>query len=303
MKRMVLFHADCPDGFTAAWAAYKRWGHTDTTYVPVRHNEPPPDVTDAEVWMVDFSYHLPELAGMADRAAAIHVLDHHQDKERELADFASATMRTRHLARDGRLTVTFDNERSGAGITWDELHPATVRPWVISYVEDRDLWRNAMPWTREANAWIGATEMTFEAWDALDAQGLASARAQGTGALRVRDQYVAKMRLHARRGTLAGHQIPIVNAPYISISELVGALAEHGIPGLPNPPFAAGWFQRGDGKYVYSLRARKGDFDVAAVAALFGGGGHKAAAGFSAWELQHTGPTDPVGVREPGGAS
>lgn len=296
MKRMVLFHADCPDGFTAAWAAYRRWGYEGTEYVPVRHNAPPPDVADAEVWMVDFSYHRPDLLQIADVATEVHVLDHHQDKEAELDGFANATMRTREMARVGKLTVVFDNNRSGAGIAWDEIMRCP-RPWVVDYAEDRDLWRHALPGTREANAWIGTTEMTFAAWDALAAGGLAAAVSNGAGALRFCEQYVAKMRLQARRGTIAGHAVPIVNAPYIAISELVGALAEHGIPDLPSPPFAAGWFQRGDGKYVYSLRARKGDFDVSQVAALFDGGGHKAAAGFSSFTPVHV--FDDSGPRPP----
>lgn len=287
-NRMVLFHADCPDGFTAAWAAYRRWGHAGTTYVPVRHNNPPPDVAGAEVWMVDFSYHRPELLDLAMRAEELHILDHHQDKEAELAGFESATLRTREMARAGKLSVVFDNNRSGAGITWDELLRQTPRPWIVDYVEDRDLWRHALPGTREANAWIGTHEMTFEAWDDLAAKGSENAVLNGAGALRFCQQYVAKMRLQARRGTIADFEIPIVNAPYIAISELVGALAEDGIPGLPDPPFAAGWFQRGDGKYVYSLRSRKGTFDVAEIAAIFGGGGHKAAAGFSAYAPVHT---------------
>lgn len=35
-----------------------------------------------------------------------------------------------------------------------------------------------------------------------------------------------------------------------------------------------------DGLLAYSLRARADDFDVSVVAKEFGGGGHKAAAGF-----------------------
>jgi hypothetical protein len=44
-------------------------------------------------------------------------------------------------------------------------------------------------------------------------------------------------------------------------------------------PFAMGWYQRGDGRYAYSLRSR-GDFDVSELAKKYGGGGHKNAAGF-----------------------
>jgi nanoRNase/pAp phosphatase (c-di-AMP/oligoRNAs hydrolase) len=64
------------------------------------------------------------------------------------------------------------------------------------------------------------------------------------------------------------------------VSELVGRLAD-------GHPFAASWFQRTDGKFVYSLRVRDGDFDVSEFAKQFGGGGHAKAAGFTVDRLVH----------------
>ena len=72
-----------------------------------------------------------------------------------------------------------------------------------------------------------------------------------------------------------GARVPIVNAPYINISELVGKLAE-------TAPFALGWFQRADGLYAYSLRSRGPDgVDVSEIAKKYGGGGHRNSAGFT----------------------
>lgn len=48
---------------------------------------------------------------------------------------------------------------------------------------------------------------------------------------------------------------------------------------FPDAPFSASYCDRGDGKRSYSLRSL-GDFDVSAVARMFGGGGHRNAAGF-----------------------
>ena len=56
----------------------------------------------------------------------------------------------------------------------------------------------------------------------------------------------------ARTVEVEGQKVPMVNAPYICISELVGKLAE-------SAPFAVGWFQRSDGLYAYSLRSRGPD--------------------------------------------
>ncbi len=50
----VLYHADCPDGFGAAWAAWKKFDDR-AMYPPVRHNEPPPkEIAGKAVYTVDF---------------------------------------------------------------------------------------------------------------------------------------------------------------------------------------------------------------------------------------------------------
>ena len=38
---VVFYHAECTDGFTAAWAAWKKFGNR-ADYVPIFHITPPP---------------------------------------------------------------------------------------------------------------------------------------------------------------------------------------------------------------------------------------------------------------------
>ena len=56
-RTLVLYHANCNDGFGAAWAAYT---HPDlgpeAEYVPVQYGDTPPDVTEAMVYILDFSF-------------------------------------------------------------------------------------------------------------------------------------------------------------------------------------------------------------------------------------------------------
>ncbi|NOR52122.1 MAG: hypothetical protein GQ470_05830, partial [Gammaproteobacteria bacterium] len=75
-------------------------------------------------------------------------------------------------------------------------------------------------------------------------------------------------------GKIAGYTIPIVNCPSEILSELVGELSV-------GYPFAAG-FQDSEEKRSWSLRS-DGDNgeDVSQIAATFGGGGHRNAAGFA----------------------
>lgn len=260
-QRLVIAHGNCLDGFTAAWAAYKKWGEEGTEYVFANYGDEPPPVDGREVWIVDFSYKRPVLETMKARADSLRVLDHHKSASEDLAGLDYAT---------------FDMNRSGAGLTWDALHATRSRPWLIDYVEDRDLWRFKLSDSKKINAWIGACRReSFADWDALSDHRLQDVTNWGTAVLTYVDRYTSEMCEQARMIRFEEFDnIPIVNAPYIGISELVGKLAERA-------PFAVGWFHRNDGRYAYSLRSRGPDgLDVSEIAKRFGGGGHRNAAGF-----------------------
>jgi len=271
MTTKVLYHAGCIDGWTAAWAVWRRLGDHGVTYVPARYGDPPPDVTGESALIVDFSYPRAVLLEMIEKAhnRNVMVLDHHATAQADL---------------DGVPQAVFDMDRSGAGLAWDHFQGRHGRPWLIDYVEDRDLWRFRLPDSKAINAWIHAQpRQDFRAWSQLSDEGPALAKERGEAVLRYMDSYVEQVSTLSRRCTFAGHaNIPVVNAPFVAISELVGALAD-------GVPFAVGWHQRADGMFVYSLRSRD-DFDVAALAKTFGGGGHRASAGFVSTRMVHEAP-------------
>jgi len=261
MVDLVLFHNACVDGFTAAFCAWLKF-RDEAEYVPVNFGQPAPDVTGRDVLIVDFSYQRATLLEMRAKAKSLRVFDHHKTAAEDLA---------------GLDFCVFDMDRSGAGITLDELFGSRANRFgpLVSYVEDRDLWRFNLDFSREVNAWIGCVEQTFDNWHDLAREihdDLASVIGRGTGALSAVDRYVRDMSKQARMLRFDGSDVPVVNAPYINTSELVGHLAEA-------HPFAVGWFQRADAKYQYSLRSR-GDVDVSEIAKRYGGGGHRNAAGF-----------------------
>jgi hypothetical protein len=258
---LVLYHGDCIDGFTAAWAVNRILKDPAISYLPVLHGRPPPAVRGRRVLLLDFAYPMDTLLRMAVNAEMLQVLDHHKTSQADLAGLPFAY---------------FDMDRSGAGLAWDLLSgdPST-RPWLVDYVEDRDLWRFALRCSKEVNAWIGAQcRDSFAAWDRLLEAGRETAIGSGQAVLVTLDRYVAEMSLQARNVRFCGYTVPVVNAPYINTSELVGHLAE-------TATFAMGWFQDNTGMYRYSLRSRGDDsVDVSEIAKRFGGGGHRNAAGF-----------------------
>jgi uncharacterized protein len=259
---IVIYHGDCTDGFTAAWSFHTLRPRVDASYVPAQHGQPPPDVTDKDVYILDFAYPRAELLRMEEKASSIMVLDHHKTAQADL---------------DGLPFCVFDMDRSGAGITWDYLAEGREpRPWLINLVEDRDLWRYRYgEQTRDVNAYITTLPMTFETWDALLAGGPEVAAEKGSAIQRYVDAYGQKAIQHAVFRELGGVTVPIINITPQNASDHIDSLLKR----YPDAPFGASFFLRGDGRWQFSLRSR-GDFDVSEVAKSYGGGGHRAASGF-----------------------
>src|SRR5690606_37775449 len=136
----------------------------------------PPDVSGRDVLLVDFSYERAVLERMASKARSIVILDHHKSAAEDLAVFAvhdpspgairwvDVPRLLRELEARNRPPViaVFDMERSGAGITWDFFFGPRARPWLIDYIEDRDLWRKALPHSDEIIMALSSYPHDFE---------------------------------------------------------------------------------------------------------------------------------------------
>ena len=285
---LCIYHANCSDGFGAAWAAWKRFGD-GVQYIPAQYGEPPPDVVGKHVVILDFSYKRPVLLEMAAAAKTILILDHHKTAQEDLSGFCEPAPfeqwkdRGLNLVADAGppIAALFDMERSGAGITWDFFHPGMPRPRLIDHVEDRDLWRFKIPGTREFVACLFSHPYDFKTWDRLAHDDPDALIAEGAAIERQTRKHVETMLPGKRAMTIGGYSVPVVNAPGWLASDIAGALAA-------DATFAACYFDIAD-KRVFSLRSR-GDFDVSDIAKQYGGGGHKNAAGFQrphGWEGDH----------------
>lgn len=270
-RPMVIYHGNCPDGFTAAWVARKALG-PDCDFIPASYGQAPPDVAGRPVYILDFSYKRPVMLDIVSRTHRLVILDHHKTAQAELDGFADECIRAYGLIPPH---VVFDMEKSGAMLAWDHFFPDVEPPWLIRYVEDRDLWRWSLAASREINAALASYPRTFEQWDHFGGSDLGHVRpwlaSEGAAILRYQDQLVDSICRGAKDEDLAGYRVKVANTSVL-FSEVAGRLAEGGL-------FGAAWFVRRDGKLQWSLRSR-GDFDVSEIAKRFGGGGHRNAAGF-----------------------
>lgn len=263
---VVLYHAECADGFGAAWALWKRY--PSAQFMPVKHAVPPPSgLAGQRILIVDFSYPRPTLEALAADAKHLAVLDHHITAERALADLPY---------------VHFDQKKSGAVLAWEWAHESPA-PWLLQYVQDKDLWHWALPGSREINAALASYPFDFGIWDTLRKETL---EAEGRAILRHENELVGKIAAEAVLVSFQGETVPAVQSAILTSQ--IGERLSDGYP------FCLIWHDR-DGRRYYSLRSREGQTDVGAIASLHGGGGHKHAAGFSVpLTNRYHSPLDPL---------
>ncbi len=249
---VVLYHADCPDGFGAAWAVWNRC--PAARFVMVRHGQPPPDgLTGKRLVILDFSYARPTIEQLASSASTLAILDHHVSAQQALGDLPY---------------THYEQDKSGAVLAWEWAH-RTSAPWLLQYVQDKDLHRWQLPESRAVNAAIESYLFDFHVWSGLQRDVLVT---EGRAILRAQEQLINKLQRTAVLVSFEGETVPAVHSAILR-SDLGERL-------IPDYPFCLVWYEREGRRYV-SLRSRDGGVDVSRIAQAHGGGGHRHAASFS----------------------
>lgn len=142
-ENIVIYHANCSDGLGAAFACWKKFGGENTAYIPCSygthwstliHDNVIPVLSEIEIFIVDFSFPKEQILDMCMQCKFVTIYDHHDTARQDLFSLQD-------IRKPTNLEIVFDMERSGAGITWDELHGRNTRPHLIDLIEDRDLWK------------------------------------------------------------------------------------------------------------------------------------------------------------------
>ncbi|MSR47119.1 MAG: phosphoesterase [Planctomycetes bacterium] len=257
MKPLVLYHGQCLDGFAAAWVAFQRFGGGGE-YRAVQFGEPLKIPVDGrDLLILDFSFPRAQLLEFKERATSILVLDHHVTAQQDLAglDFAH-----------------FDLKRAGCTFAWDWFFPDQPRPWLLPYVEDKDLWLWKLPGSQEVSAALQSYSRSFKTWDKILKKGLDALVAEGRPILRYKNRLIETAASRIRMIDFEGHRIPVITSCLLQ-SEIGGRLSK-------DHPFVAIVFET-EGRKIWSLRSHEGSgVNVAEIAQRHGGGGHPNAAGF-----------------------
>lgn len=258
----------------AAYAAWLKFGD-DAYYYPMSYNEPLPAKLEETMYLLDFSLPRNDMLRLRKMIPHLVCLDHHK---------------TAKEALEGLDFCVFDMNKSGARLAWEYFHPNTPVPLVIQYIEDRDLWRWALPDSHLVNARIMSFTPDFESiarmHKTLEENGIETVKAEGKIVEQAKARYIdavsdfaTVIELPQVFGVFAGSKAVLVNAPYVNISDLLHSLCEK----FHMP--AIGFFRRADGIWQYSFRSTDNMDDVSAWAKTIGGGGHRNASGAESNQL------------------
>lgn len=282
MATLVLYHANCYDGFGAAYAAWKALGD-EATYHAMYYDQPLPEIKAGDkVFILDYSRKRDELVQMVASGAMVEIHDHHKSAVQEVG---AAESTLHELYGIGFTQAVMNVGKSGAVLAWERFHPHKQIPIILKHIQDRDLWLFQIEGTKEVHAYLCSKPFDFKVWDEfiseiehyddyVYASTYALIKDRGATILEYHDRLVDQFCEQAYLTNIGGYIVPFCNISLL-FSEVPHKLLEL----YPDAPFAAYGYHRKDGVQQFGLRGR-GDFDVSAVAKQFGGGGHHNAAGF-----------------------
>jgi nanoRNase/pAp phosphatase (c-di-AMP/oligoRNAs hydrolase) len=260
---VVLYHKDCPDGFGAAWAAWKKFGDK-ADYVAIEYkNPPPPELKNKEIYLVDFGYNQKELM------------------KKLLVCNKRMVMIDHHISRKNILPIlpeySFDVNHSGAVLAWRYFHPNKAVPKLLLYVEDEDLWRFKLPLARELTLAIQSYDYNFTFWNkmAADFENPSKRKKyaeEGRAILKLINKTIEILVAEGDEVIFEKNKALAVNSPVFA-----SEIGEY-IVRKKGYPIGIIWHKDGNG-IRFQLRSSK-RVDVSKLAQKYGGGGHKRAAGF-----------------------
>ncbi len=266
---VVLYHNDCTDGFSAAWAAWKKFGNK-ADYIGIDPGSAPiPGLLKKEIYMVDVIYSVQHLNKLIKSNKKVVAIDHHVSNQKAF-----------ELVKDG----LFDISHSGAVLAWNYFHPKIKIPKLLAHVEDMDLWKFKLSKTREIGAYLDMVDFSFIEWDRVY-NGIKKRSKfneyiqKGVLLLKYQDKVIDRIiSNYAELVNFFGYTAYAVNSPVFN-SQIANVLYKK------LPPIGIVWVQENDGSVHVSLRS-DGKVDVSKLASKFKeGGGHKRSAGFSVESL------------------
>ena len=316
---VILYHANCTDGLTAAWALHRFLGIKDA--YPISYGKSPKDfekkLRDKVVLVVDFCFNTEQTKELLEMAEAVILLDHHP-----LAITVTNDLQGYKSSKNTKLNALLSTKFSGAGLAWifyqlvkdapnflqaaqsqnnafmlDQWGEETLRdvkafmPPLVRFVEDRDLWTFKHEESRYLYEGLAMRPKNFEALDGLVSRyeenlhlippNLQAVIDEGKTVLKFKTAIIKDIINSSKTiRTCEVYGIPVDFHLYNCPGNFASDLCEMVYNSEDAPPFVGAYFISKD-LVKFSLRSSKtSNVDVNAIAMAFGGGGHVNASGF-----------------------
>lgn len=259
---IVIYHKNCADGFGAAWSAWKLLG-SQADYFPAQYGNADFifNFKNSNIAVLDFSFTEKEIKEIESNGNQIVILDHHKTA----------------LPIQSLPNTLIDMNKSGAVLSWEYFHPSKPVPLFIRYIQDRDLWRWQLPMSEEFNLLFQMEDKTFENYSLFESvEKVKQLITNGAAVLDYRNKIIEEIASKYSKAVDANSdEFIFVNSSFYQ-SEIGNFLAKK----FPEKAIAIWYYNPSYRTTIVSLRS-VGDVDVSRIAANYGGGGHKNAAGFS----------------------
>ncbi len=284
---IIFYHAACGDGLAAAWA-HSHWALGSNSSVamqiPVAHGltRLPIECTGRHVALFDFTFAKELMEQLVRECASLVVIDHHKSAFDTLESVLSPEQ------------YIYDQEHSACMLVWMWLYGAAQPPPLfLSFIEDRDLWRFALPNSKAFNAGLfyGTewSQMTIQYDDLSGPNGeqrLVELLSFGESCLRVVDKLVQTRAKQAKAYTWDCGPEPDTTLRYriVNSADHISDLGAYLMKKHHDVDFVCIWDYRAwDGVYHMHLRSNdsRTDTSIIPLVSVFGGGGHPKAGAFS----------------------
>lgn len=259
---IVVYHKNCADGFGAAWSAWKLLG-SQADYFPAQYGNIDFvfNFKNQNIAVLDFSFTEDQIRKIESSGNKIVILDHHK-----------TALPIQHLSN-----TLIDLNKSGAVLAWEYFHPTKPVPLFIRYIQDRDLWKWELPMSEEFNLLFQMEQKSFSNYSKFESVDQVKASiSRGVTILDYRNKIVERI---ASKYSLAkdshSNQFVFVNSSFYQ-SEIGNFLARK----FPTKAIAV-WSHNPSYSFTTVSLRSVGDLDVSQIASIYGGGGHRNAAGFS----------------------
>ncbi len=264
MKDVVVLYHNDEDGFAGAWVAWKKFKNK-AQYIQASYtNQTAANFSGKTVYMIDFCYNdKSKMKKILENNKKVIVIDHHIS-QKESARISSENI--------------YSPNHSACVLTWNYFNPQKPLPKLLAHIEDMDLWKFKMRFTREIIASLDTYPLKFSIWDKItkDFQSTAKIKKyinEGKAIVKYQATLVESLVENGIEARIDGHNVIAVNSPILH-----SEIGHHIGKNYPNT-IGLIWNSK-NGRIKTSLRSGK-NIDVSKIAQKFGGGGHKQASGFS----------------------